>query len=422
MKKLLSFLAAGALALGLIGCSGDMHDELDPSSIKYGLLFGNNTILDTADICSDVNGWAGAALTKVDDTTYTYTFTAEKTEEQFSIREVAGSWTAGNRWCGALKKDNDNALKVKDGGSATLIYSDDPDPSHCYLVDLSIGTSYTLTFTIEDEDAKTISVALSSGGAAAVPVPYYLDGYALEGGFLSTGWTANINYLFKGASKDKDGNLTYSLNFDANSGDSYFAIVNLTDNSRYYKALTVGQDFVTLDETDNGMTSAQSSGIVAGKAYCIVVKTTPAKVVSAKIYEIAKITLSFKITNLDEGDSVWLNGNIWGSSWPQGWPILAWNDNDATKTAGYIADHAAAVADNTGVATFSNEWNTSLVCELGTTVNWEFKWVGIHESGDWDVKEDRFDCGDNLKFDYDVTTGGAKTLVINATTGEVTVE
>ena len=78
MKKLLSFLAAGALALGLIGCSGDMHDELDPSSIKYGLLFGNNTILDTADICGDVNGWAGAALTKVDDTTYTYTFTAEK--------------------------------------------------------------------------------------------------------------------------------------------------------------------------------------------------------------------------------------------------------------------------------------------------------------------------------------------------------
>lgn len=431
MKKLLSFLVAGALALGLIGCSGDMHDELDPSSIKYGLLFGTKTILDDAGIIGLNNVWSddsgeanrGNPLTKVNDTTYTYTFVAEESPTQFCIQESREAKWSKPRWCGALKKDDDNALRVKDGGSATLIYSDDPDPSHCFLDDLSIGTSYTLTFTIEDASAKTISVALASGGAAAVPLPYYLDGYALEGGFLSTGWNANIANLIKGATKDTDGNLTYSLYFDAATDDSYFAIVNLTDNSRYYKALVVGEDFVELDNTTEPMISAQSSGIEAGKAYCIVVKTTPAKVVSAKIYEIAKITLSFKITNLDEGDSVWLNGNIWGSNWPQGWPIAGWNGEDgAAKAAGFIAAHPAAVADSTGVAIFSNEWKASLICEIGATASWTFKWIGIHVGGDWDEESDRFDCGSDITFDYDVTTGGAKTLVINSATGDVTVE
>lgn len=34
MKKLLSFLAAGALALGLVGCSGDLHDVPDPNKME----------------------------------------------------------------------------------------------------------------------------------------------------------------------------------------------------------------------------------------------------------------------------------------------------------------------------------------------------------------------------------------------------
>ena len=36
MKKLLSFLAAGALAFGLIGCSGDLHDAESPTTLYIG--------------------------------------------------------------------------------------------------------------------------------------------------------------------------------------------------------------------------------------------------------------------------------------------------------------------------------------------------------------------------------------------------
>ena len=37
MKKVLSFLVAGALALGLIGCSGDMHNDVDPATIPASI-------------------------------------------------------------------------------------------------------------------------------------------------------------------------------------------------------------------------------------------------------------------------------------------------------------------------------------------------------------------------------------------------
>ncbi|MBQ1228743.1 MAG: hypothetical protein IIX87_02595, partial [Firmicutes bacterium] len=99
MKKLLSFLAAGIAALGLASCSGDLHNEFDPA-VYAKLTGGSQTILDKADICGSIDGWKGSALTKVDDKTYTFEFTAAETTEQFSIREVAGSWTAGKRWCG----------------------------------------------------------------------------------------------------------------------------------------------------------------------------------------------------------------------------------------------------------------------------------------------------------------------------------
>ena len=425
MKKLLSFLAAGALALGLIGCSGDMHDELDPSSIKYGLLFGNNTILDTADICGDVNGWAGAALTKVDDTTYTYTFTAEKTEEQFSIREVAGSWTAGNRWCGALKKDNDNALKVKDGGSATLIYSDDPDPSHCYLVDLSIGTSYTLTFTIEDASAKTISVALSSGGAAAVPVPYYFDGLYLVGACFNTSanstsadtWAFYTSNLIHGASKDvTTGNLTYTVDIKATKASGEMGINDSSwGNKLNGTGVTVAANATTATELNGTEGNFNVTGLTVGSAYRVEITTTPQKVVTVKIYEIAEITLSVKITNLTEGDSAWINGNIWGSDWPMGWPITSW---EKAPKDGLVA----AVADDAGDAVFGSAWNATIIAKPGDTLNWAFKVVYINDGDAWDDDGAVKDCGSDISFDYDVTTGGAKTLVIDASDWSVTVE
>lgn len=51
MKKILSFLAAGALALGLIGCSGDLHDDVkvDPNAMAG---YWSYTIVDAAEATS----------------------------------------------------------------------------------------------------------------------------------------------------------------------------------------------------------------------------------------------------------------------------------------------------------------------------------------------------------------------------------
>lgn len=435
MKKIFSIFASSVLALSMfVSCSGDLHNDMDPA--KVALIMGETkTILDEADILGTINDWTGSALTKVDATTYTYTFTADVEDEQFSIREVAGSWTAGNRWCGALKKDEDNAVKIEPKGEAAMVYSTDPDPSHFKLTGLTVGTAYKITITIVDEDKKSLKASVAVDGdapAADTPVPYYFDGLYLVGGcFVTTAnssdsntWTFYTSNLIHGASKDvKTGNVTYTVDIKATAASGEMGINDSSwGNKLNGKGVTIAANATTATELNGTEGNFNVTGLTVGSAYRVEITTTPAKVVTVKIYEIAEITLSVKITNLTEGDSAWINGNIWGSSWPMGWPIVEWNANDATKTAGYISAHAAAVADDTGNAVFESAWNTTVIAKPGDTLNWEFKVVYINNGDAWDEKGAVKDCGDNITFDYDVTTGGAKTLVIDASDWSVTVE
>ena len=436
MKKIFSIFASSVLALSMfVSCSGDLHNDMDPA--KVALIMGETkTILDEADICGDIEGWTGSALTKVDATTYTYTFTASAEDGEFSIREVAGSWTAGNRWCGALKKDEDNAVKIEPKGEAAMVYSTDPNPSHFKLTKLKVGTAYKITITIVDEDKKSLKASVDVDGdapAADTPAPYYFDGLYLVGGCFNTSansgndktWGFYTSNLIHGASKDvKTGNVTYTVDIKATAASGEMGINDSSwGNKLNGKGVTIAANATTATEL-NGKEEGNFNvtGLTVGSAYRVEITTTPAKVVTVKIYEIAEITLSVKITNLTEGDSAWINGNIWGSDWPMGWPILAWNKNDATKTAGYISAHAAAVADDTGSAVFGSAWNATVIAKPGDTLNWEFKVVYINTGDEWDGDGAVQDCGDNITFDYDVTTGGAKTLVIDASDWSVTVE
>ncbi len=332
MKKLLSFLVAGIAALGLASCSGDLHNEFDPSSALGKLLLGDGTVLDKADICGTFNNWTGSALTKEEDGTYTYTFTADATSGEFSIREVAGSWTAGNRWCGALKKDNENALKLKNGKSVTLVYSDDPDPSHVQLPELTVGTSYTLTFTIEDDDS--ISAALSSGGVT----PYYLAGY-----FLRTSQNGDVidgtSVLLDPSVDKKTGVVTYIYNFTFDSSLSAaelpvtdpatevaFRITKGSSDVGYYGATFAygtTTKFVDTVEDDGTAQSANIiSGLENGKDYRLIIQTTPEKVVSYKVLGKQTVVLSgakFVATGLPselEGLTLYLTGGFTGWATP----------------------------------------------------------------------------------------------------------
>lgn len=115
------------------------------------------SILGKADIMGTINDWSGSTLTKVNDTTYEYSFTAKLNDETFSIREIAGSWN-NPRWCGqdANAKSSGNYDKskystIKPGDSVKLSYIKDGDPEHCHL-NLSKGSEYKLIFTISGKD------------------------------------------------------------------------------------------------------------------------------------------------------------------------------------------------------------------------------------------------------------------------------
>ena len=436
MKKIFSIFASSVLALSMfVSCSGDLHNDMDPA--KVALIMGETkTILDDAGIIGTINDWKnkdgvdaqGDALTKVDDTTYTYTFTAEEETEQFSIQEDREAKWSKPRWCGALKKDEDNAVKIEPKGEAAMIYSTDPDPSHFKLSKLTVGTAYKITITIVDEDKKSLKASVAVDGdapAADTPAPYYFDGLYLVGGCFNTSanskaadtWAFYASNLIHGASKDvTTGNVTYTVDIKATAASGEMGINDSSwGNKLNGTGVTIAANATTATELNGKEGNFNVTGLTVGSAYRVEITTTPQKVVTVKIYEIAEITLSVKITNLTEGDSAWINGNIWGSDWPMGWPITSWNK--APKD-GLVA----AVADDAGDAVFGAAWNATIIAKPGDTLNWAFKVVYINDGDAWDDDGAVKDCGSDISFDYDVTTGGAKTLVIDASDWSVTVE
>ena len=62
MKKILSLIAAGAMALGLIGCSGDLHDDakVDPNAMEgywsYAIVDASKATSGTVGVTPSVMG------------------------------------------------------------------------------------------------------------------------------------------------------------------------------------------------------------------------------------------------------------------------------------------------------------------------------------------------------------------------------
>lgn len=369
MKKIFSIFASSVLALSMfVSCSGDLHNDMDPA--KVALIMGETkTILDDAGIIGSINDWKdkdgvdnqGDALTKVDDTTYTYTFTAEEETEQFSIQEDREAKWSKPRWCGALKQDEDNAVKIEPKGEAAMVYSTDPNPSHFKLTKLKVGTAYKITITIVDEDKKSLKASVAVDGdapAANTPVPFYLDSYFFMGSCLSpSGWKPDLDYLLSDGSVDKEGNVLYALDFTAQNTSGYSCIQNKKGSLRYIGELTVGaSDFIELASETDTMKSKEIKELVAGKAYRIVIKTTPEKKVYAKVYEILAYTLQLKITGFDDvdGQTALVHGTF--DNWA-GWS-KKWGGNkkiSETVTKAVIADNTAVINIYSGVAAPNEE-------------------------------------------------------------------
>ena len=272
--------------------------------------------------------------------------------------------------------------------------------------------------------AVEVSLEETEGTAEVVPVPYYLDGMYLVGGVFKIDGKDNAfdfsteNLIWGASTNKKTGVVTYTKDIKAIAASGELGINDSSwNNKQLGDGVTIAagaEEAVALNGTAGNF---NVTGLTVGKPYRVEISTTPEKVISIKIYEIAEITLSFKVKGLNEGDSAWINGSIWGDGWPQGWPIVAWNSNDAEKTAGFISAHPAAVADASGVATFDAKWNKTFISKIGDTKSWECKVVYIADGASWDGADSVKDSGDNLKFDYKVTAGGSYTFVIDAANG-----
>lgn len=180
MKKILSLIAAGAMALGLIGCSGDLHDDIQADSTILGeaCIVGING-------CWDQTGASGNTLKKVDDTTYTYTFTTATAAQQFSIVEKKGSWAS--RWCGNNAKgaatEPETTAIAPDGKLAAMVYSTEADPTHVQISGLGINSEYMITIKIVDPASKAVSCKIELTKAGEAPSEYSWKDLILKGGW-----------------------------------------------------------------------------------------------------------------------------------------------------------------------------------------------------------------------------------------------
>ena len=399
MKKILSFLAAGALALGLIGCSGDLHDdEFNPIDTSK---------FETFELCGAMTDWKNDAGTNLKFTPtenayeYSVTFTAKDAEQGFCFITKTGLWDdyqigGESMKAGTLPEGISFSSKAGEGKHEDAIFSGlTKDAAYKMTVETSSGV-------------YVVSLASTEAPVApADPVPYYFDGLYLVGGCFKIGdmtnlWSFGSANLIYGASLDKKtGNVTYKKDIVATAESGEMGINDSSwGNKQNGKGITVNanaDDYTELNGTEGS--NFKVSGLRVGKAYRVEIKTTPDKDVLIKIYEIASVTFKFEVTGLSEGNLAWIGGNFWGSSWDNGWPIGAWN-----KPVGYnlsVSDNG--VADENGVAAFNDKWNVSTVAKPGEKLSYNFKVIATDTDWSGDPSKQTGDLSVDINIDEDAT-------------------
>ena len=391
MKKLLSFLAVGALALGLIGCSGDLHDAEIIDLSGYGIR-GSMTGWDKAD---------DEPLTKNDDGTYAFSFTATGETDNFAVIEMGdASWNTAYRLAQPKSEgDTPNTFDTEKGMEQKVYQGQSADC--CTIKGLKKGDKVDLLIT-PDTTFITVKVTITAGAGAdsTGPVPYYFDGAMLVG---VTNWNNSdaSNLLKNGKLTKSTGEVVYTLDFTAgNVAEVQITGVGDWNNGWGTTDITVGDsDFVTLVPFSTKKAGAKVSGLTVGKAYRVEIKTTPDKDVLIKIYEIASVTFKFEVTGLSEGNLAWIGGNFWGSSWDNGWPIGAWE-----KPVGYnlsVSDNG--VADENGVAAFNDKWNVSTVAKPGEKLSYNFKVIATDTDWSGDPSKQTGDLSVDINIEEDAT-------------------
>ena len=276
MKKILSLIAAGAMALGLIGCSGDLHDDIQADS----------TILGEACICGINNCWdptgaSGNILKKVDDTTYTYTFTTDAAVQQFSIVEKKGAW--GPRWCGNNTEGvptEPETTKIAPGGElAAMVYSTEANPTHVQISGLKINSEYMITIKIVDPASKAVSCKIELTKAGVAPTEYSWKDLTLKGGW--EGWWSDKVTLTDAAVQE--------YTFTASNGEhpadkNEFGIFGSGGNLWQVDELELGTRTEMSFVNGQGSNSTMAENWVAGATYKFKLELTDNSIDAPKAY------------------------------------------------------------------------------------------------------------------------------------------
>ena len=319
MKKLLSFLAVGALALGLIGCSGDLHDAQIIDLTGYG-------------IRGTMTGWDAAAdipLVDNGDGTYSISFAAQDPDgtglEKIAVIELGdGSWNTAYRLAQPKSEgDSANVFGEADGWEQKVYQGQSAD---CMLIPAAKGDNVTLLIT-PSTTYITVKVTVKAGAAPVVPadpVPFYLDGFYISGDMNK--WAGSMDTLLWSPTLDKDtGILTYKYDFAATKEAHLFGIRNNTSDwkVKYVDgefAFGTDSDFVAVVKHDDGKgTNNKITGLTKDSNYRIYVQTTPEKEVSFKVVVLNKATINVNVTGLPDeanGKVMYLTGDYFGWNEP----------------------------------------------------------------------------------------------------------
>ena len=383
MKKLLSFLAAGALALGLIGCSGDLHDTVDPSTIPLSIALQSAPRLSAGGVPGAMNDWDNTTTwTTTDDSTCTYVYEFKATAETIEWKAIttAGNWNSG-AWGGG---DNE-ALSVPLDTKTALIYDGATGgKKNCSTTGLKEGKMYSITLNYESGVYNATVTALDK----EAPVPFYIDGYAISGSMNN--WAYDVKTVLseeKRTVNEQNGYVTYKYDFEADSTSVQFGIRSATDD---WATKYVGADFVYgtdkdyVETTKNGNANNKVTGLTAGGKYRLYIQTTPAGEVSYKVVILKTANLSIKAINLPvslEGTDMYLRGEL--NSWKIGDSYKATVTNNSLKVnfsydyeeekLSYKFEGKFSIGENaTGDHSKGDGWGIQLSGEKGANLTFEF--------------------------------------------------
>lgn len=186
LAKISAVLAAMVLALSFAACSDS--DDDDDGGAGGETPGGAATILSKAAVPGGFNGWDAekGVLKQIDDTTYTYEFTATETEVEFGVQKVKGSWTSGRWGAGKITAPAASEANVgKASDAAALTYNNEDNNK---ITGLGVNCVYTLTLKIGNA-SNALSASVTLKEFAAAPTKYSLKELTLKGGW--EGYWAN---------------------------------------------------------------------------------------------------------------------------------------------------------------------------------------------------------------------------------------